>query len=392
MKTLLHIKIAIIFFLFSDFYLAAQNKNNVVEISNDQTGNQVTNVACKEVRLKSGYRFAAESGKSMRTYIEPYMTCDVDYTPGFSSTPPPAPNTSSEAGTTPGSFAVTQTGAATYNIPLTVPPGTAGMIPSISVTYNSQGGEGLLGMGWNLSGLSAITRTGKTLYHDDEVTPVNINSEDKFALDGNRLLLVVGNYGESGTRYETEIKTFSRITSYSIAGDGPAWFNVETKDGSELEYGRSADACIEASGGSKTALTWLLNKITDVRGNYIKIHYIENINNGSFYPDYIEYTGNTTSGLTPYNVVKFVYGARQDKREYWIAGHNIQQNVLLTAVEMYAEGKLMLKYEFNYSYDIGSHLSEIIEKGKDGKQYNSIKIVWNTNNIVPNIKEVMKRT
>src|SRR5437660_645438 len=59
-------------------------------------------------------------------------------------------------GRTPGAFAVTDTGAATYSIPIRVPPGAAGMQPSLAITYDSRSQNGPLGVGWTLSGFSVI--------------------------------------------------------------------------------------------------------------------------------------------------------------------------------------------------------------------------------------------
>ena len=72
------------------------------------------------------------------------------------------------AGTIQGSFAVSSTGEATYTLPLVVPPGAAGMVPSLAVTYDSGSGDGLLGMGFSLAGLSAITRCPRTVAQDNQ--------------------------------------------------------------------------------------------------------------------------------------------------------------------------------------------------------------------------------
>ena len=70
------------------------------------------------------------------------------------------------AGATPGSFGVDQFGAATYSIPIQIPPGIAGMQPGLSLEYNSHSGNGLLGAGWSLAGLSTIYRCPKTIATD----------------------------------------------------------------------------------------------------------------------------------------------------------------------------------------------------------------------------------
>jgi len=78
---------------------------------------------------------------------------------------PEAPSlaASAPAAITPGQFNVTGTGAFTYSIPIAVPPGTAGMVPALSLDYSSQNAsDGLEGWGWALSGLPSITRCPRT--------------------------------------------------------------------------------------------------------------------------------------------------------------------------------------------------------------------------------------
>ena len=51
-------------------------------------------------------------------------------------------------GTVAGSGGVTG-GAATYEIPIIVPPGRRGMQPALSLGYSSRSGNGIAGMGWD---------------------------------------------------------------------------------------------------------------------------------------------------------------------------------------------------------------------------------------------------
>jgi len=314
------------------------------------------------------------------------LACNTNYRSGFSGGNPPPIDPAFEVGTTPGNFSVSQSGAATYDIPLFIPPGTAGVAPHLSLSYNSMGGDGLMGIGWSLSGLSSISRTAQSVYYNGigHTAPVTLTNSDNFVLDGSHLIPTSGNNGDDGTIYGAEMETFVRITSHGQVGPPlnscPAYFTAETKDGTTLEYGFYPDSYIQASGNlSNPALTWLLDKVTDSRGNYIRISYFEDNTTGEFRPDHIDYTG--TSNFLPYNQVKFVYNARTDKQIAYEAGHQLQQNVLLASVEMMALGNKAHEYDFNYSYDMASHLSEVIEKGSDGKKFNSTKFVWDNTTI-----------
>ncbi|MDZ7878848.1 MAG: SpvB/TcaC N-terminal domain-containing protein [Saprospiraceae bacterium] len=116
-------------------------------------------------------------------------------------------------GSTAGVLDVSGSGSASYAVPIVLPPGTKGMAPTVGVSYNSQGGNGMMGMGWSVSAASAITRTGKNFALDNVVTPVNLDYTDLFALDGNRLELTSTSslYGAEGSTYATKMESFSKI-------------------------------------------------------------------------------------------------------------------------------------------------------------------------------------
>lgn len=365
-------------------------QQNVLQISVPQSGN-VTNAACKEVKLKAGYHYAATPGNQMRTYVDPNLMCAVNYVGSFNNNISngniPPVNTNNEVGNFSGSFAVTENGAATYQIPLELPPGTAGVVPNLSIVYNSYGGDGILGMGWQLNGLSVISRVNKTVYHDGKSEGIALNNNDAFALDGMRLFPLSGTNGGVGTIYGAEVENFAIIQSLYNSNLQTIYFTVQLKNGTIMEYGNSPDSYIDNS--NQVPLMWLLNKVQDINGNYYTIHYtkIKNNNEIEYRPDYIEYTGNSVSGLAPYNKVKFLYNKRNDNTIYYVSGVKFTNQALLTEIQVLSDNKLVRRYECNYSlnYFGNSQLSEIKIQGSDGKYLNSIKFVWEKNNVQNNL-------
>ena len=165
--------------------------------------------------------------------------------------------TTPEVGAIPGAFGVSATGAATYSIPIGVPPGTGGLAPHLALVYNSQSSNGMVGYGWTLSGLSAITVCGKTIAQDGMNQGVSFASQstypNTFCLDGMRLILTTGNNGASGSQYRKEVDDISYATAYTNGGAGPAptfgpqYFTVQEPNGLIYEYGKTADSEIVAS-------------------------------------------------------------------------------------------------------------------------------------------------
>lgn len=125
-------------------------------------------------------------------------------------------------GATKGDFGVNQ-GSANYNLEIITPKGTAGLKPSLSISYNSSNNfDGVLGVGFSLNGLSQITKCNQRLFSEKKDSSRNYN----YCLDGQKLLTynTTDIYG-TNVRYITEINNYSKIVKQSTG-----WI-VYTKDG-----------------------------------------------------------------------------------------------------------------------------------------------------------------
>ncbi len=267
------------------------------------------------------------------------------------------------AGVTPGAIAVDESGSANYSIPISVPPGVAGMAPSLSLIYGSRGDNGILGVGWSLGGLSVIHRCGRTLAQDDAISGVDYSAVDRFCLDGQRLVAIDGGtYGADGTVYSTELASFSKIVSYGTAGAGPAYFKVWTKSGQVMTYGNTAESAVEVPGQADVRY-WSVNRIEDRVGNYLDLVYSDDTTNNVHQIDRINYAGNTVAGTLPTASVRFVYEARTDTRVHYMAGARTQTLNRLKSIETYATfggiDTLVKRYDMAYEYGTATGRSRL---------------------------------
>ena len=297
----------------------------------------------------------------------------------------------------PGSIAmnheVTAGGQLALTVPITVPPGTGDLVPNLALRYQSDGGHGVMGLGWSISGLASIERCGATVVHDEFTEGVNFDEDDRFCLNGQRLVLLgEGVYGKSGTEYRTEIESFQRVIAHGQAGVGPAYFVVHTADEQTLEFGVTADARVEAE-GKASVLRWALNRIQDRFGNYWTVHYHEEP--GEHYPLAIEYGGNAAIGKTPtkaYNRIEFQYEARPDFRTAYRAGSRSQHSVRLRHIVTYAQpledgtnAVPVLNYRLRYDeyphdatlYAISmSRLTSLLLVNAEGEAFRPLRFDW----------------
>lgn len=316
---------------------------------------------------------------------------------------------------TAGQFMVGASGAFTYSVPISVPPGTAGMLPSLGLGYSSQSGDGYEGQGWSLSGLPMITRCARTLAQDVDGTgkhihgSVNFDANDRFCMAGMRFV-PTGNTvpcpdHSAGTEYRTEVDGGSRIIACGVSGNGPAFFRIWTKSGQIMDFGNTADSkgqLVHAggpTGPAGTVVAWAVNKIADTAGNYLKVVYdygTPDTVNGELFPTEIDYTLNDAQGITTgYNTVRFEYNAtRNDPQSYFQAGSVVTETRLLTAIKTYASGAMVSNYTLRYDYatDGTTHneLRAITQCDVNGACLHPVSFYWQgSRNILTKTKQTL---
>jgi RHS repeat-associated protein len=253
----------------------------------------------------------------------------------------------------------TSGGAATYEIPLVLPPGRRGMEPKLSLTYSSRAGNGLLGMGWSLSGLSSIHRCPSTPEQDGKVQAVAFTTEDRLCLDGQRLVLrsdSPASYNVAGSTYATEIDSFSRITLLGDNAGSTSYFKVETKGGETLYYGGESPVSNNARiapTGAPGPVAWYLVARRDSVGNDVRYTYRANPD-GEMAPFKIMWTG---FGADAGNrSATFFYEGRpgasdspgNDNSSSYVAGGLTRQSLRLVSIRLAAAGEAVGDYSFTY--------------------------------------------
>ncbi|NML40711.1 hypothetical protein HHL17_26170 [Chitinophaga sp. G-6-1-13] len=259
-----------------------------------------------------------------------------------------------------GKMSANPSGAATYSISLELPPGNVGATPSLQISYNSQSGNGLLGVGWAFSGFSSISRTGASVPQDGFRGGVNYDANDRFSLDGLRLMNNAsqsGSYFSPGSTYYTELQQWKKIVANGNAGQGPTSFTVYLKTGAVASYGTGNGSQVMAQGAAfnngnlqGSVSKWLVQKMTTPTGNAVEFFYTATPSNvqgqpmtgcakdGTSYPDIIAY--GITSSNTANRLVKFCYEPRPDTLLRFAGGSNGVMSVRLKAIRTYlATGK-----------------------------------------------------
>ena len=382
---------------------------DTIILSSPLTGIHDT-VAAYAVVMIPGFSYTPSTGNSFtaRTDPEGAQSPGYDLIGGPGGTIGELVGDDGVVGAIPGQFAVSQVGGALYNIPVECPPGIGGMTPSVSLVYNSQSGNGIAGWGWNVSGQSTISRTGKSYYYDQDAEGIKWDGTDNFNFDGQRLFVKAVYPTGSSTitadsiEYLTDNDLSTRIVGYSFSDDGPSGFRVWTAQGRILEYSQKQNlayvetttsygsviyeledidftSIVSALGSYKT-LGWNLTKISDRFGNDIIYEY-----------DHDDVQGMTSPAETLYfaiNDVNYLYPILPEELEM-----GEQYLCIVTQDVSYQETNFRLKkiryadddYSVDFSYATRNDIINGYISGQqmlNSKRLTSVKVNYQTSTTI----------
>ncbi|WP_082270510.1 SpvB/TcaC N-terminal domain-containing protein [Leptospira interrogans] len=238
-------------------------------------------------------------------------------------------------------------GTVNLTYPIHTPAGRAGIEPKLSLTYSSTGGDGWIGVGWSL-GLGSITRTPEygALYYD---------ARDSFNWNGQRLVKVAGGTTNENGTYRPEIASEDLVVlRLSNIESGGVW-EVLDSTGTKTTYGESNASRIYNPAIPNQTYSWYLSKTEDKNGNYLQVHYdnSEYSNTRNLYLKEIRYTGNSKSGVSARQYVKFITKERDDFYVSNAPGFLMKMDKILERIEVGWDngGKL---YDYTPIYETSS--------------------------------------
>jgi RHS repeat-associated protein len=276
-------------------------------------------------------------------------------------------NESSSQISAPVSFKVDDfTGAAHVSFPIAVPPARGGLAPQLSLNYSSSGGNGWLGVGWDLS-VGFIQRRGPR-----KGVPKYNDTQDVFELQlggAPQELVPIG-----GGEYRLKIEgAYLKIRYYS-AGN---YWEVLDKSGTKMRFGATQDSKIGTVTNpsvSTNTYRWCLDRVDDLKTNYMEIIYFRDEDQGKIIQIYLQeirYNGQVWGNLPHNHNIYFnrELSDRPDPVYNYRGGFKMLTRKRLSSIEVKTGGDLVRRYQLNYpptNPNARSVLSSITLYGNDG--------------------------
>jgi len=226
-------------------------------------------------------------------------------------------------------------------VPIVVPH-FHGLEPSVRLVYNSTSGNGVLGVGWQLSGDSIIKRGTSPGGGSPQ-----FNSSDVFYLDGQELVPD----SSMGGDYSTRIKNYARIEKDEGAN---RWYVTGT-NGNVATY----KPVYVVGSGFNNVYYWGLESIEDPHGN--TVYYDHWCDPGKdCYLDDITYNGTE---------VKFYYEGRSHNISFGNGSYMGGMRYRLRSIAVRVDGQLARAYKLDYNTSSSSTerplLTNVQQCGRD---------------------------
>jgi RHS repeat-associated protein len=226
------------------------------------------------------------------------------------------------------------TGAATFGVPIALPPGVNGMTPALTLGYNSGSGNSWVGVGWSLE-VGFVARSSRNPSGYVIAVPGGLVSE----------MVAVGVDANGVGEYRTRVDSFLRIVF-----NGTSWTTWD-KSGRRHYFGASAASRMGSDPATPAGTTqWALDRVSDPSGNTVLYGYSRD--NNRLYLDRIDYTSNIVTNLTPARAVKFHLESRSDVEFTYAGSLSIRMIKRLKTIEIVANvstgdrsGALALTYD-----------------------------------------------
>ena len=260
---------------------------------------------------------------------------------------------------------VDASGAFNHTVPIKLPAAVGGVQPELALSYTSHGGNGLMGMGWELDGLPVI---GRLSYG----AGINYNAGDTYIGPQGRLVRVDAANGF----YRTEEESWGKYVAYRCSGSvwtggegdgGPCMWRLTQSNGDVLEFGGTEDSRIQAVGRGGAIREWALSKYTDTAGNFYTVSYFEDTTGGDYRPTVVTY--NQGNGRTKLYTVEFSYEDRPDRVLEYSQSAAVYEDRRLKWITVESGGQLIRKYRLDYEAGPATNHSRLLrvqEYGRDG--------------------------
>lgn len=237
---------------------------------------------------------------------------------------------------------VTPTGGKTYAIPILTAP-CKGQAPQVAIAYNSQGGNGTAGYGWNVTGVSAINVVEKTIHYDGQTAAVDLSkpAECAFALDGVRLVRNTGTL----TQYDYETSQGFVLVKKHLANGEIAYFSVAYPNGNTATFG--------FKNNTKTQPAYPITEMVDRNGYKINFEYT--VSGNCHFLSRIAYGGRSEAEHTA--EMLFNYETRKDFATVYLSGVALAADKLLKSVV--SRNKVGNTFEELCTYRLSHELKDV---------------------------------